>query len=79
MLLEPSIFSTGICCDSKPASDILDNILFISELDELTSIIVNLTLIYLNFFLKSFADFVNEFIVLNVYSDLSFSKILFLF
>ena len=73
------MFSTGICCDSKPSSDILDKILFISALDELTSIIVKLTVISSNFFFKSFADFTNELTVLNVYSDLSSSKIHFLF
>ena len=39
------MFSTGICCDSKPSSDILDKILFISEPGELTSMIVNFILI----------------------------------
>ena len=73
------VFFTEMWLTSKPAFDILDKTFSKSELGEFTSIIVNLILISLNFFLSSNAELVRELIVLKVYSDFFSSKILFYF
>ena len=69
ILSKSFVFFTEMWLTSKSSFDILDKIFSKSELDEFTSIIVNLILISLNFFLSSNADFVRELIVLKVYSD----------
>ena len=62
ILSKSFVFFTEMWLTSKPAFDILDKIFNFSksELDEFTSIIVNLITISLNFFLSSNADLIRE-------------------